>query len=119
MRIVFMGTPDFAAASLQKLIEEKFDTCFSITRDFLFHHLSLPQSVPEIDGKEIQVYPNPSNGVFNIKIEGETTFTIYNLMGQAVANAKTENGIFTVSNLPSGVYFVKSDKGLVQKVVME
>lgn len=25
MRIVFMGTPDFAAASLQKLIDEKFD----------------------------------------------------------------------------------------------
>ena len=101
------------------LIEEKFDTCFSITRDFLFHHLSLPQSVPEIDGKEIQVYPNPSNGVFNIETEGETTLTIYNLMGQTVANGKTENGIFTVSNLPSGVYFVKSDKGLVQKVVVE
>ena len=101
------------------LIEEKFDTCFSITRDFLFHHLSLPQSVPEIDGKEIQVYPNPSNGVFNINTEGETTLTIYNLMGQIVANAKTENVIFTVSKLPSGVYFVKSDKGLVQKVVVE
>ena len=25
MRIVFMGTPDFAAASLQRLIDEKFD----------------------------------------------------------------------------------------------
>ena len=25
MRIVFMGTPDFAEASLQKLIEEHFD----------------------------------------------------------------------------------------------
>ena len=24
MRIVFMGTPDFAAASLQKLLEEQF-----------------------------------------------------------------------------------------------
>lgn len=25
MRIVFMGTPDFAAASLKKLIDEKYD----------------------------------------------------------------------------------------------
>ena len=25
MRIVFMGTPDFAAASLQKLLDEKFN----------------------------------------------------------------------------------------------
>ena len=101
------------------LIEEKFDTCFSITRDFLYHHLKFPTSIPETEELKIQVYPNPSNGVFNIKIEGETTFTIYNLMGQTVANAKTENGIFTISNLPSGVYFVKSDKGLVQKVVVE
>ena len=101
------------------LIEEKFDTCFSITRDFLYHHLKFPTSIPETEELKIQVYPNPSNGVFNIKIEGETTFTIYTLMGQTVANAKTENGIFTISNLPSGVYFVKSDKGLVQKVVVE
>ena len=25
MRIVFMGTPDFAAASLQKLLDDKFN----------------------------------------------------------------------------------------------
>ena len=25
MRIVFMGTPDFASASLKKLIDERFD----------------------------------------------------------------------------------------------
>ena len=25
MRVVFMGTPDFASASLQKLIEEHYD----------------------------------------------------------------------------------------------
>ena len=101
------------------MIEEKFDTCFSITRDFLYHHLKIPTSIPETEELKIQVYPNPSNGVFNINTEGETTLTIYNLMGQIVANAKTENGIFTVSKLPSGVYFVKSDKGLVQKVVVE
>ena len=29
MRIVFMGTPDFAAASLQKLIDEDFDVVVS------------------------------------------------------------------------------------------
>ena len=101
------------------LIEEKFDTCFSIARDFLYHHLEFPTSIPETEELKIQVYPNPSNGVFNINTEGETTLTIYNLMGQIVANAKAENGVFTVSNLPSGVYFVKSDKGLVQKVVVE
>ena len=32
MRIVFMGTPDFAAASLEKLIEEKFDIAAVFTQ---------------------------------------------------------------------------------------
>ena len=101
------------------LIEEKFDTCFSIVRDFLYHHLEFSTSIPETEELKIQVYPNPSNGVFNIETEGETTLTIYNLIGQTVANGKTENGVFTVSNLPSGVYFVKSGEGMVQKVLVE
>ena len=32
MRVVFMGTPDFAAASLNKLIEEKFDIAGGFTQ---------------------------------------------------------------------------------------
>ncbi len=34
MRIVFMGTPDFAAASLKKLIDKKYDIAavFSLSR---------------------------------------------------------------------------------------
>ena len=32
MRIVFMGTPDFAAASLQKLIDEKYDIAAVFTQ---------------------------------------------------------------------------------------
>jgi hypothetical protein len=67
----------------------------------------------------LRVYPNPSSGVFNIETEAETTLTIYNSMGQAVASGKTENGVFTVMNLSSGVYFVKSGEGMVQKVVVE
>ena len=105
--------------TLSYQLNEKFDTCFSITRDFLYQHLQLPFSMPELNGQEIQVYPNPSNGVFNIETEGETAITIYNLMGQTVATGKTDNGVFTVSNLSSGVYFVKSCEGIVQKVVVE
>ena len=32
MRIVFMGTPDFAAASLKKLIDEKYDVAAVFTQ---------------------------------------------------------------------------------------
>lgn len=104
---------------LYTLIEEKFDACFSITRDFLYHHLVFPTSIPETEEPKIQVYPNPSNGVFNIETGGETTLTIYNSMGQTVATFETKKGVFTVSNLSSGVYFVKSGDGMVQKIVVE
>ncbi len=104
---------------LYTLIEEKFDACFSITRDFLYHHLIFPTSISETEGPKIQVYPNPSNGVFNIETGGETTLTIYNSMGQTVATFETKKGVFAVSNLSSGVYFVKSGDGMVQKIVVE
>ena len=32
MRIVFMGTPDFAAASLKKLIDKKYDIAAVFTQ---------------------------------------------------------------------------------------
>ena len=105
--------------TLSYQLNEKFDTCFNIVRDFLYQHLNLSTSVPETEELKFQVYPNPSNGVFNIKTGEETAITIYNLMGRTVATGKTENGVFAVSNLSSGVYFIKSGEGMVQKVVVE
>ena len=63
MRIVFMGTPDFAAASLQKLLDEKFNVvgvftqpdkpkgrgmemCFSPVKELALAH-GLPVYQPE------------------------------------------------------------------------
>ena len=113
------GHAFYFVSLLNTLIEEKFDACFSITRDFLYHYLIFPTSIPETEEPKIQVYPNPSNGVFNIETGGETTLTIYNSMGQTVATFETKKGVFAVSNLSSGVYFVKSGDGMVKKIVVE
>ena len=79
MRILFMGTPDFAAYSLQKLIDSNMDVCGVVTRAdakkdrgqkikfspvkevALEHHLPVyqPVNLKEENFKEILVQENP------------------------------------------------------------
>lgn len=99
------------------LIEEKFDTCFSITRDFLFHHLSLPQSVPEIDGKEIQVYPNPAIDFVKIQmgvalLNKPHNLVVTDMMGRRLFSESnvSPQTIVDVSQWPSGVYIIRIEQ---------
>jgi hypothetical protein len=62
------------------------------------------------------VYPNPTNGTFTV--EGAKTLTIINAIGQVVARSNNDNGKHQFT-LASGIYFVKSDEGIVKKVVVE
>ena len=71
--------------------------------------------VGETQQKNLSVYPNPTNGTFTV--QGTTTLTIYNAMGQVVARSDNNEGKHTLSLAP-GVYFIKSDEG-AQKVVVE
>ena len=73
--------------------------------------------VNELGSSNFDVYPNPSNGTF--VIEGPTTITICNLMGQVVATSYAENGVHTISINTPGVYFVKNDEGTTKRVVIE
>lgn len=62
---------------------------------------------------EVTIYPNPSNGHFQLNISnipsGKSTVEIYNITGQKVYGGtiiKQQNEI-DISNLSKGVYFVK------------
>ena len=73
-------------------------------------------SIGEQQNKNFKIYPNPSNGTFTV--EGVSNLTIYNTLGQTVATSHNEDDTHTFS-LSSGIYFIKSDEGTVQKVVVE
>ena len=63
-----------------------------------------------------KVYPNPSSGTFTV--DGATDLTAFNTLGQIITTSHSENGTHTFTLRP-GIYFVKSDEGSVQKIVVE
>ena len=68
----------------------------------------------EMETGTLRVYPNPSNGVFNI--EGEGTLHIVNVLGQEVMSKEIDGK--TTIELPQGMYFVKMN-GVTRKIVVE
>ena len=87
---------------------------------FLSNRSENTVGIHEVEGVEtFNIYPNPSNGVFNIQTDREMTITIYSLMGQVVAIGRTQDGVFSTDRLSPGVYFVKSSEGHIEKVVVE
>ena len=103
---------------LYTLIEEKFDACFSITRDFLYNHLVFPTSLPEMAETMIQVYPNPATDLLTISVGDASqcmplSVVVIDVMGQVVLAetvSATEMSL-DVSLLKSGIYFIQMEQG--------
>jgi len=77
---------------------------------------------------QIKVYPNPSNGVFNIELENTKSIkqiTVYNTLGQIVKTVPTKQAIKTykldLSGNSKGLYFIgiEVDNMVFKKVVLE
>ena len=67
-------------------------------------------SLGEIEGAIINIFPNPSNGVYNINLNGETLlYEVVNILGQVVADGKFENGdnLLDLSSNETGTYILK------------
>jgi hypothetical protein len=64
------------------------------------------------DGKtnKISVYPNPANTLINIQSSAKTTFTFTSQSGRLILSKPiTGTGQINTSNLPEGIYYIKSD----------
>lgn len=61
-------------------------------------------------GKDITIYPNPSNGIFNIVSQENISIEVYNIIGKLVDRKQILTGTNTIniSNFESGVYLLKT-----------
>ena len=107
----------FYLSGVGQLIEEKFNACFDITRDFLFNHLKFPTSVAELNELCIQVYPNPVTDLLTIHLgdvaqSKPLNVTVMDVVGR-VAFAETVSSTearLDVSQWPSGVYVIRTEQ---------
>jgi chitodextrinase len=62
---------------------------------------------------DIKLYPNPTSSALNVSSVSEnTTFKVYNLLGQTVMNGKLSNGSIDVSSINAGNYILEvTDNG--------
>lgn len=65
----------------------------------------------ELAGAEMNIFPNPSTGIFNYTIsslEGEIAMTVTDLTGKVVLSdaISTQTGTIDLSSVESGVYFI-------------
>ena len=84
-------------------------------------------NLEELTSDAIKVFPNPSNGIFNVTLngsfEGAFTATVMDLSGRVVYTSSIENKnmiAMDLSNASNGTYIVQlaSDKVLVTKRIV-
>ena len=86
-------------------------------------------SVEGFNTSDVELYPNPTNGLINIAgtdIRNIKEISIFNQLGQKVMNlnaSQLNNNSFDISNLNKGVYFVQlkdnSNNSKTMKIVKE
>lgn len=66
----------------------------------------------------ITIYPNPSNGIFNLESQENMSIEVYDIIGKLILSQKLSVGTnsFDISNFNSGVYLLKvtNDNGNIQ-----
>lgn len=72
------------------------------------------------NGIGASLYPNPSNGAFNINCQGITRITVYGMRGETITDVNINADSHVITGLNAGVYFIKIEtaKGsMTQKIV--
>jgi len=79
-------------------------------------------STTNLSKYQIKLYPNPTQNLLNIHLENERTETlsIHDLYGRTVRTIQViGQQVLDVSDLASGVYFVRSERGSVSRFVKQ
>lgn len=69
------------------------------------------------NNSSFEFYPNPADDILRFT-ENLTNIEVYNTFGQKVTNTVEFGNSISVNQLPNGIYFIKSNKGIVRFSVM-
>lgn len=78
-------------------------------------------SIPELSNRDINLFPNPTNGIINLPIDiGITYIEVYDLNGQMIIKYNQKSEI-DLTRLPNGLYFVKisTQNGVINKKIIK
>ncbi len=100
-----------------------------ILYEFFTGH-SFPSSIPDRKTGQLQVWPNPTNGILHIQTSDSPlsnpeirVYDVYGKMIDVVVGANNYSPLQTtqidLARCPGGVYFVQAGDGAVTKVVLE
>lgn len=66
-------------------------------------------SLQDVAATQVNVYPNPSNGIFNITIDADCSYAVYSILGQEVASGQLLSGDATINiaDKSNGIYVLK------------
>lgn len=69
----------------------------------------LSTSINEVNNFEFKMFPNPTNDILTIQVEGRSKFDIFSTSGQLIMTLVVNSGSNSVdlSDIPTGVYMVK------------
>ena len=75
--------------------------------------LRVTTGVDDIASQKVLVYPNPTNGIFNINTGQPCEYRIVDLRGVTILSGELTNSVNTmdISNYSSGIYFVITKTG--------
>ena len=77
--------------------------------------------IKDFKSEKPMIYPNPSNGVMNVKAKNLEVIMIYDSSGKKIRELKANSHI-DLSGISKGIYFIKliSDDGVfVDKIILE
>ena len=90
-------------------------------------NLSVTTGIDELTKFGINIYPNPSDGIFNVlysNINKSVDVVIYNYEGKVIYNKKhhSENNVIDISNHAKGMYLIRfniGNKSVVSTIVLK
>lgn len=117
------STGPSAASRLRDWLDPNNTNAMSVT-----YHAPNMGVADVVPANEVKVYPNPSNGIFNVSLGDafEMSYEVYNILGQTVKSGKltTDNNTVNLTNSQEGVYILKltdaaNNRSVTRKIVKE